>query len=52
MQDLGEEIDPVLEPVLAKAFIRKGSALYIKLGDKEIEFNPDFKLYLLTKLGM
>lgn len=41
----------MLEPILAKAFIRRGSALLIKLGDKEIDFNPDFKLYLLTKLG-
>ena len=51
LQDLGQEIDPVLEPILAKAFIRRGSALLIKLGDKEIDFNPEFKLYLLTKLG-
>jgi dynein heavy chain, axonemal len=46
-----EEIDPVLEPVLARAFLKRGSQILIKLGDKEIDYNPDFKLYISTKLG-
>ena len=52
MQDVGEELDPSLEPVLAKAFVKRGNAILIKLGDKEIDFNPDFRLYITTKLGM
>jgi hypothetical protein len=51
MQDVGEELDPSLEPVLAKAFVKRGNATLIKLGDKEIDFNPDFRLYITTKLG-
>lgn len=51
MQDVLEEMDPVLEPVLAKAFIKRGNQTLIKLGDKEIDFNPDFKLYITTKLS-
>ncbi|KAK9823872.1 hypothetical protein WJX72_006072 [[Myrmecia] bisecta] len=51
IQDVGEEMDPSLEPVLAKAFIRRGNATLIKLGDKEVDFNPDFRLYITTKLG-
>ena len=50
-QDVGEELDPSLEPVLAKAFVKRGKATLIKLGDKEIDFNPDFRLYITTKLG-
>ena len=50
-QDVGEELDPSLEPVLAKAFVKRGNAILIKLGDKEIDFNPDFRLYITTKLG-
>jgi dynein heavy chain len=51
MQDILEEIDPVLEPVLAKAFIKRGSQVLIKLGDKEVDYNQDFKLYITTKLS-
>jgi dynein heavy chain, axonemal len=50
LQDILEEMDPVLEPVLAKAFIKRGNQTLIKLGDKEVDFNPDFKLYITTKL--
>ena len=49
-QDVLEEMDPVLEPVLAKAFIKRGNQTLLKLGDKEVDFNPDFKLYITTKL--
>lgn len=51
LQDVGEELDPSLEPVLAKAFVKRGNAILIKLGDKEIDFNQDFRLYITTKLG-
>jgi dynein heavy chain, axonemal len=51
VQDILEEMDPVLEPVLAKAFIKRGTQTLIKLGDKEIDFNADFKLYITTKLA-
>ena len=46
-----EEIDPTLEPVLAKSFIKRGNATLIKLGDKEVDYNPDFRLYVTTKMG-
>jgi len=51
IQDVQEEIDPVLEPVLSKSFIKKGNSVMIKLGDKEVDYNPDFKLYLTSKLS-
>jgi len=50
LQDVMEEIDPILEPVLAKSFIKRGNQTLIKLGDKEVDFNFDFKLYITTKL--
>ena len=31
--------------------IFQGNRLLIKLGDKEVEFNPDFKFYITTKLS-
>lgn len=51
LEDLDERVDPTLEPLLAKAFVKRGSQLLVKLGDKEIEMHPHFKLYLATKLS-
>jgi dynein heavy chain, axonemal len=51
LKDVLEEMDPVLEPVLARAFFKRGNQVLIKLGDKELDYNPDFKLYISTKLG-
>jgi len=51
IQDVGEELDPALEPVLSKAVTKKGNTFLIKLGEKEIDYNQDFKLYITTKLS-
>ncbi|KAK6632535.1 hypothetical protein RUM43_013303 [Polyplax serrata] len=46
---IGETVDAVLDPLLGRALIRKGRA--IKMGDKEVDFNPNFRLILQTKLA-
>jgi len=51
IENLGETIDAVIMPVIQRAFIKRGSKLFIKLGDKEVDFHPDFRLYLHTKLS-
>mmetsp|Transcript_14531 Transcript_14531/g.44899 ORF Transcript_14531/g.44899 Transcript_14531/m.44899 type:complete len:1962 (-) Transcript_14531:344-6229(-) len=51
LQDILEELDPALEPVLAKALIKVGNREVLRLGDKELDYNKDFKLYMTTKLG-
>lgn len=49
IENLGETIDPVLDPLLGRNTIKKGHA--IKMGDKEVEYNPNFRLILHTKLA-
>ncbi|XP_046903615.1 dynein axonemal heavy chain 6-like [Hypomesus transpacificus] len=50
IQDVQETIDPCLHPILMKdIIIREGQSL-IKVGDTEIEYNPNFRLYLVTRL--
>ena len=49
IENLGEEIDPVLDPLLGRILIKKGKA--IKLGEKEVEYDPKFQLYLHSKLA-
>ena len=51
MQEVMEELDPSLEPIMSKAVIKVGNRSIMKLGDKEVEYNPDFRFYLTTKLN-
>ena len=51
IEKIGESLDPILEPVLGRMVIRKENKLYIRMGDKETEYNPNFKLYLQTRLS-
>ncbi|CAF0812566.1 unnamed protein product [Didymodactylos carnosus] len=50
MENVGEEIDPLLEPLLLKQTFKQGGTLCIKLGDSVIEYAPDFRFYMTTKL--
>jgi dynein heavy chain len=50
-QDVGEEMDPVLDNILNKSFIQVGRNLCVRIGDKEIEYNPKFKLYITTRMS-
>jgi dynein heavy chain, axonemal len=50
LQGILEVIDPALDPILNKSVIKKGGMLIMKLGEKEIEYNPDFRFYITTKL--
>ena len=49
IENLPEDIDVALDPLLGRSLIKKGTA--IKLGDKEIEYNHKFKLFLHTKMA-
>ncbi|XP_035709844.1 dynein beta chain, ciliary [Folsomia candida] len=49
IENIMENVDPVLEPLLARNLIKKGTA--IKMGDREIDYNPAFRLILQTKLA-
>ncbi|KAI8904300.1 dynein heavy chain and region D6 of dynein motor-domain-containing protein [Gorgonomyces haynaldii] len=51
LQGILEEIDPSLDPILNKSVIKKGGMLIMKLGEKEIEYNPEFRFYITTKLA-
>ncbi|DBA95316.1 TPA: Dynein heavy chain cytoplasmic [Trebouxia sp. C0006] len=51
-ENLDEYIDPVIDPVLEKSFVVQGSGRKaVKLGDKEVEWDSNFRLYMTTKLS-
>ncbi|CAF0714705.1 unnamed protein product [Brachionus calyciflorus] len=49
IENIEESIEAVLDPLLGRNTIKKGKA--IKIGDKEVEYHPSFKLILQTKLA-
>ena len=51
IENLGEDVDATLDPVLSRAVYRKGRSMFIKVGDDEVEYDPNFQLYLQTKLS-
>ncbi|KAF0775909.1 hypothetical protein AaE_000392, partial [Aphanomyces astaci] len=50
MQDIQEELDPSLEPILNKSIVKVGNREVLRIGDKELDYNRDFRFYLTTKL--
>ncbi|XP_015226728.1 PREDICTED: dynein heavy chain 7, axonemal [Cyprinodon variegatus] len=50
LENVGEELDPILEPLLLKKTFKQGGTLCIRLGDKTIEYAADFRFYITTKL--
>uniref|UniRef100_A0A7S2W474 Dynein heavy chain n=1 Tax=Mucochytrium quahogii TaxID=96639 RepID=A0A7S2W474_9STRA len=50
LQDLGEHIDPALEPILQKAVFRQKGRNLIRIGDSDVDYDDNFKLYMTTKM--
>lgn len=50
-QDVDEYIDPVIDNVLEKNVKGAEGRQVIMLGDKEVDYDPNFRLYLNTKLA-
>ncbi|KAF6774187.1 hypothetical protein AHF37_07990 [Paragonimus kellicotti] len=50
LENVGEELDPALEPVLLKQTYKHQGATVIKLGDAVIPYHEDFRFYITTKL--
>ena len=50
LENVGEELDPSLEPLLLRQTFKQGGVEMIKIGDAFIEYSKDFRFYITTKL--
>jgi len=50
-ENIDEYIDPVIAPILDKDIKKVGTRQFIKLGDKEVDWDPSFRMYFTTKLS-
>ncbi|XP_023288729.1 dynein heavy chain 7, axonemal-like [Orussus abietinus] len=50
LENVGEELDAALEPLLLMQTFRAQGALCIKLGDSVVEYSDKFRFYITTKL--
>lgn len=50
IEDTFEELDPCLDNLLDRNLLKVGTQYKVKIGDKELDWNPDFKCYITTKL--
>nr|KAG5708500.1 hypothetical protein BaRGS_026227 [Batillaria attramentaria] len=50
LENVGEELDPSLEPLLLKQTFKQTGVEMIRLGENVIEYSSDFRFYITTKL--
>ncbi|XP_075039903.1 dynein axonemal heavy chain 1 [Mixophyes fleayi] len=50
LENVGEELDPALEPVLLKQTYKQQGSTVLRLGDAVIPYHEDFRMYITTKL--
>lgn len=48
---IGEDLNPTLDPVLQKMTFEHGDDVLIRIGNKDIPYHDDFRLFLCTKLS-
>lgn len=51
IEDMLEDVDTCLDNILDRNYIRMGTLYKVLIGDKEIDINGGFRLYLTTKLS-
>lgn len=51
IENMGERIDAILMPVIARQYVKRGKNLIIKFAGKDLVLSKDFRLYLQTKLS-
>jgi len=50
LENVGEELDPSLEPLLLRQVFKQNGMNYLRFGDTTVEFSDQFRFYITTAL--
>jgi len=50
IENVENEVDPMLDPVMNKAIIKKGKNMYINVSDQNMDYKASFILYMTSRL--
>jgi dynein heavy chain len=50
LENIGQDLDPALEPILLMLVVKSGSGYSIKVGEKSVPYNSNFKFFMTTTL--
>ena len=50
LEDIGEKINLMLDPILLKQWFRQSGRTLIHLGDSDVDYDDKFRFYMTTKL--
>lgn len=51
VENIENEVDSMLDPVMEKQYIRKGKSLIIDVGGVQFDYSLDFNMFLTCRLG-
>jgi dynein heavy chain len=51
IENIENEVDPMLDPLLEKQVTVKGRSMLLKLGDQEYDYHPKFRLYMTSRMS-
>ena len=51
IENIENEVDPMLDPLLEKQFIKRGRSYLIKLSDQDLDYDKNFMLYMTSRLA-
>jgi len=51
IENVENEVDPMLDPLLEKQITIKGRSAILKLGDQEFDFDLKFRLYMTSRMA-
>lgn len=51
LENVEEELDPALEPVLLKQTFKRGGQIVLRLGDTDVPYSKEFKFFITTKIA-
>ena len=51
IEQIENEVDPILDPILEKQIIVKGRSKYIKVADTDLDYHDSFRLFMTSRLG-